>query len=200
MSVVIIDSGGANIGSVGYALERIGADYTFSAEKDEIQNAKWVILPGVGYAAKAMEWLARHDLIDVIRELTQPVLGICVGMQLLFEHLQEGDVAGLGIIKGEVKPFAKNPLSEHLSLPHMGWNAIKWTKPIKSMEHFDSDYFYFIHSYYTPISEYTLATCDYGTPFSAICKKDNFVGIQCHPEKSAQNGATFLKAFLDQTL
>ncbi len=189
MKIVIVNSGGANISSIGYALERLGVNTSFTDNTQQIRAADRVILPGVGAAKQAMQHLAERDLIDVILGLTQPVLGICLGMQLLYESSAEGHVKGLGIVPGQV---TRLPIQAGLTLPHMGWNTLRW------LDGRSRDYFYFLHSYSAPVNAATVATCCYGQIFTAVCRQDNFIGIQCHPEKSGVIGARFLKQFVEQ--
>ena len=195
MTLAIIDSGGANIGSVRFALQRLGAESVFTADPDVIQRANRVILPGVGAAAAAMAQLRQHDLVSCIRQLTQPVLGICLGMQLLFESSSEGDVDCLGLIPGRLERFQESP---GLRVPHMGWNhaAVERDDPLlKGLR--EEPWFYFVHSYYAPVSAATLASCHHGIPFSAMVQQGNFRGAQFHPERSADQGARILKNFLE---
>lgn len=195
MSLAIIDSGGANIASVRFALQRLGAESVFTADPLVIQRADRVILPGVGAAATAMRHLREHDLLDCIRNLTQPVLGICLGMQLLFESSEEGDVDCLGLIPGRLQHFPEAP---GLRVPHMGWNTAQSQRPDPLLKDLpDTPWFYFVHSYYVPVSDATIAATRHGVPFSAMVQRDNFRGAQFHPERSASAGAQVLKNFLE---
>lgn len=195
MTLAIIDSGGANIGSVRYALQRLGADSVFTADPDVIRSADRVILPGVGAAAAAMRQLREHGLVDCIRGLTQPVLGICLGMQLLFESSTEGNVDCLGIIPGTLRRF---PEREGLRVPHMGWNHTQAERDDPLLRDLEQEpWFYFVHSYYAPVNAATLATCDHGLRFSAMVQQGNFRGAQFHPERSARAGAKVLENFLE---
>lgn len=195
MTLAIIDSGGANIGSVRYALQRLGAESVFTADPDVIRRADRVILPGVGAAAAAMAQLRAHDLVACIRSLTQPVLGICLGMQLLFESSSEGDVDCLGLIPGRLERFRKAP---ELRVPHMGWNHADIVRPDPLLAGLDEEpWFYFVHSYYAPVGPATLASCEHGVAFSAMVQQGNFRGAQFHPERSAGQGARILKNFLE---
>ena len=195
MTLAIIDSGGANISSVMHALRRLGAEPVFTADADTIRSADRVILPGVGAAGAAMSRLRELDLIDCIRELQQPVLGICLGMQLLFENSKEDDVACLGIIPGTLE---KMQVSEGVRIPHMGWNTTTVVRDDELLNGLPQHpWFYFVHSYCAPIGESTLATCTHGEPFAAVVRKDNFYGAQFHPERSARHGARLLANFLE---
>jgi glutamine amidotransferase len=197
-NVAIIDSGGANIASVLFALERAGADAVLTADPDVISRSPRVILPGVGAAAEAMRTLAARDgLVASIRGLAQPVLGICLGMQLLFTHSEEGDADMLGILEADVRRFAETP---GVTIPHMGWNTV--SKTGAGADHplldgiADESYFYFVHSYRAPVGPYTIGTCDYAGAFTAICAQGNFMGCQFHPERSGAAGARLLENFL----
>ena len=164
--VVLVDSGGTNIGSVRYALERLGVLAELSADAARIRAATHVILPGVGAARPAMQQLHKLDLIDTLRALQQPVLGVCLGMQLLFESSEESDTECLGLLPGRVRHFA---MSTALRVPHMGWNRLQ-ARAENSLLHglHKNDYAYFVHSYAAPLGDYTLASCDYAGEFSAI--------------------------------
>lgn len=197
MTLAIIDSGGANISSVTHALKRLGATAVFTADAAVIRSAERVILPGVGAAGSAMSHLRKLGLCECIRELRQPVLGICLGMQLLYEHSNEDQVDCLGIIPGTLQRLSPQA---GLRVPHMGWNtsqsvAARADDPLLRGLPADA-WFYFLHSFYAPTSTHTLATCIHGDSFSAIVRKDNFYGVQFHPERSAQSGAKLLANFL----
>ncbi len=197
MSLAIIDSGGANIASVRFALQRLGVDPVFTADRAVIELADRVILPGVGAAGAAMEHLRNNGLVECIRNLSQPVLGICLGMQLLFESSEENDVECLGIIRGRVQHFST---TVGLRVPHMGWNTTHAERADPLLRGLDLEpWFYFVHSYYAPLSPATIATTRHGTVFSAMVQQDNFHGAQFHPERSAQPGARVLQNFLDLT-
>jgi len=195
MSLAIIDSGGANIASVRFALGRLGVESVFTDDPAVIRRADRVILPGVGAAAAAMRHLAAKNLVDCIRGLTQPVLGICLGMQLLYESSEEGDVDCLGLIPGRLRRF---PLTPGLRVPHMGWNvaAPRRDDPL-SAGLGEAPWFYFVHSYHAPISGDTLAACRHGVEFSAMVQRANFRGAQFHPERSARDGARVLRNFIE---
>ena len=196
--IAIIDSGGANIASVTFALERCGAAATLTTDAEMIASADKVILPGVGAAPVAMAQLQKAGLVDCIRGLTQPVLGICLGMQLLFERSEEGDTALLGLIPGTVGAFQPAP---GLSIPHMGWNRLLPTAGaaanplLKGID--DGAHVYFVHSYCAPVSGDTVAACRYGADFTALVAHGNFMGAQFHPERSGPIGARILQNFLE---
>ena len=192
--VVIIDSGGANIASLLFAFERLQANAVLSADAETIKNARRVLLPGVGAAKDAMQRLADAGLKDVIRSLTQPVLGICLGMQLLAEASEEEDTECLGIIPGtarRLQPAAGFPV------PNMGWCATHKTTDHPLLNDFDDgSYYYYVHSYALPISEFTLAAASHVDEFAAIVGYKNFVAAQFHPERSSAAGAKLLRNFL----
>lgn len=193
--IAIIKGCGNNIASIRYALQRLGQEAIITAQPDIIKNSSHVLLPGVGHAGFAMDQLNRNCLTEVIKNLTQPVLGICLGMQLLFNTSEEGNTAGLGIIPGIIKAFEKSP---NLTIPHMGWNILQWKTNSDLQKNLnEGDFFYFVHSFKAPITTYTIATCEYGENFSAIVKKDNFYGMQFHPERSGNIGEKILKNFFN---
>jgi len=192
--VVLIDAGGTNIGSVRYALQRLGVDAPLSSDADEIRAATHVILPGVGAAAPGMARLRETGLVDVVRGLAQPVLGVCLGMQLLFDHSEESDTTCLGLVPASLRLFAK---SDRLRVPHMGWNSLQVERSNPLLKGIDTGAFaYFVHSYAAPVGDYTLASCDYGGAFSAVVQRGNFYGAQFHPERSASVGARLLQNFI----
>ncbi len=193
--IAIIDSGGANIASVQFALERLGARSVLTRDAAEIAAADRVLLPGVGAAPVAMKALGDAQLIEPIRQLRQPVLGICLGMQLLFGRSFEGDTDLLGILDGACHAFTP---SEGRSVPHMGWNRLHPTTTHPLLAGLDDvSHVYFVHSYYVPVNDATIATCNYGQYFTAIAARDNFLGCQFHPERSGQVGARILQNFLE---
>ena len=200
MEAVIIDSGGANLASLQFALERLGAHARVSADPEQIAAAPRVILPGVGSAQDAMRRLRESSLAALLPALSQPVLGICLGMQLLFRHSEEGATDCLGILPGTVRRLQAAP---GRPVPHMGWNQIVPSRADPLLEGIvASDYVYFVHSYFVPgacTSALTLATADYGTAVAAVVRQGNFWGTQFHPERSAEAGARILQNFLSLT-
>ncbi len=195
MSVVLVDAGGTNIGSVRYALQRLGADAELTSEAAAIRAADKVILPGVGAAGPGMTRLRELGLVEVLRSLRQPVLGVCLGMQLLCTHSEEGDTACLCLIPASVRRFAEAP---GLRVPHMGWNEVSIRREHPLLAGLgEGEQAYFVHSYAVPVGDWTLATADYGGAFSAMVAHRNFHGMQFHPERSAGVGARLLKNFLD---
>jgi glutamine amidotransferase len=194
MSLAVVDSGGANISSVLHALRRLGAEPVFTADAATIRGADRVILPGVGAAGRAMEVLVGNGLVDVIRDLRQPVLGICLGMQLLFESSEEDDARLLGLIPARLRRLQESP---GLRVPHMGWNEIRNLRGDPLTASLDGKWLYFVHSYAAPVGDWTLSTCVHGQPFSAVVRHGNFRGAQFHPERSAGAGAELLRAFVE---
>lgn len=195
MSVVILDTGCANLSSVKWAIERLGYEPLVSRDPDVVLRADKLLLPGVGTARAAMGQLHERELVDLIKACTQPVLGICLGMQLLGSHSDEsGGVELLGIIDEPVPHMT----DVGLPLPHMGWNRVypkAGNHLFRGIE--DGAYFYFVHSYAMPVNPCTIAQCSYGEPFTAAVQKDNFYGVQFHPERSGAAGAQLLKNFLE---
>jgi glutamine amidotransferase len=192
--VVVVANGGANIASLQFALERLGIESVLSADPDRIRAASHVILPGVGAAADAMKRLRRDGLHELLPTLRQPVLGICLGMQLLFEASDEGRTECLGIIPGRAVRFDEAP---GRPVPHIGWNTLDVTRESALTTGLGSqDYAYFVHSYALPVSSATVASTAYGAPFTACVEWQNFYGAQFHPERSAAVGARVLQNFL----
>jgi glutamine amidotransferase len=192
--VTIIDGGGANIASLQFALQRLGAESELTADPDKILAAERVILPGVGAAADAMQKLRDAGLADLIPKLTQPLLGICLGMQLLFESSEEDEATCLGIIEGRAKLFTA---TDGRPVPHMGWNRIEKLRNSRLLDGIpDGAHFYFIHSFAIGVTSSTVACTDYGHPFTAIVRQGNFMGTQFHPERSGEHGARLLQNFL----
>lgn len=193
--LAIIDSGGANIASVLYAFERLGVTAELTVDPDTIRAADRILLPGVGAAKDAMQRLQDANLVDVIRNLKQPVLGICLGMQLLCDGSEEESVECLGIIPGTA---SKLSVADNYPVPNMGWCATQKTRAHELLDGIDDgSYFYYVHSYALPVSEQTLATASHSSEFSAVVGKDNFVAAQFHPERSSLNGADLLRNFLE---
>jgi imidazole glycerol-phosphate synthase subunit HisH len=193
--LAIVDSGGANIASVRFALERLGVRSELTADPAVIRAAERVILPGVGSAVEGMKRLQVRGLVDCVRGLTQPVLGVCLGMQLLFEDSAEGPTKTLGLIPGTV---ALLPGAPGITVPHMGWNTILTARTDGLLTGIGpDDRFYFVHSYAAPVNAFTVASCDHGTPFTAIVQRGNFSGVQFHPERSGAAGARLLKNFVE---
>lgn len=193
--VAIIDSGGANIASLLFALERLGFAARLTTDAAIIRRADRVILPGVGAAADAMQRLRDSGLVDVIRALQQPVLGICLGMQLLAEASEEEDVDCLGIIPGVARRL---PVAEGFPVPNMGWCPVTRVAATPLFDGIaDGSYFYFVHSYALPPTEYTLATAHHADAFSAVIGRNNFIAAQFHPERSSTDGARLLRNFLE---
>lgn len=195
MKIAVVKYNAGNIRSVDYALKRLGAEAVITADKEILQTADKVIFPGVGAADTTMEHLRESGLDRLIKDLRQPVLGICLGMQLMCRHSEEGDVDCFNIFDVDVKRFIPQRHTE--KVPHMGWNTIGNL----SSELFDGftkeEFVYFVHSYYVPLCESTTAETDYIHPFSAALHKGNFYATQFHPEKSGQTGEKILKSFLD---
>jgi glutamine amidotransferase len=195
-AVAIIDSGGANIASLRAALSRLGADSVVTTDHQIIKRATRVLLPGVGNAHSAMHKLRGVGLDQLIPTLEQPLLGICLGMQILFDHSEEGPANGLGVIPGRVGKLSAAP---GLPVPHMGWNQLAQTKPDPLLDGVSSlDYVYFVHGYAVPAGEWTVATTEYGGNFTAVARRDNFCGTQFHPERSGVVGARILANFLKE--
>lgn len=192
--VVIIGACGSNLASLRFALLRLGVDAPVTQDPARVLSATHVILPGVGAAAPAMQRLRETGLADVVPELAQPVLGICLGMQLLFAGSDEEQARCLGIIDAQVHRLPQSP---DLPVPEMGWNQlvpVASSPLLAGIEH--GAYAYFVHSYAAPPGEYTVATADYGGPFSAVVQQGNFYGTQFHPERSSRVGATILDNFI----
>ena len=195
--VLLIDAGGANIGSVRYALERLGVRARLSGEAAEIRRAPRVILPGVGAAGPAMARLRELGLVETIRALRQPVLGICLGMQLLYESSEEGDVDCLGLLPGRVRRLQGGP---GLRIPHMGWNRLRRRQPHPLTEGIpEGEHAYFVHSYAAPEGPECVAACEHGERFAAVVAQGHVAGAQFHPERSAAAGARLLANFLRAT-
>lgn len=195
MKVAVVKYNAGNIYSVDYGLKRLGVEAVITSDKETLMSADKVIFPGQGEAATTMEYLRARGMDKLIRDLRQPVLGICIGMQLMCHHSEEGDVDCLGIFDADVKRF--QPSRHEDKVPHMGWNTLKNVRS-KLFEGFDKEEFvYFVHSYYVPINEHTAAVTEYILPYSSALHKDNFYATQFHPEKSGAVGERILKNFLE---
>jgi len=195
---VIVDTGCANLSSVRFAVERLGFDVTITDDIELITKADKVIFPGVGSAKHAMENIKAKGLVNVLQGLTQPVLGFCLGMQLMTESSTEGgnseQVPCLNLIQTKVEPLK----AQGNRLPHMGWNTLTQVSEHPIFKGISiGDYFYFVHSFAAPVSEYTIASCEYGSAFSAAIAKDNFIGCQFHPERSSALGSKIIQNFLE---
>ena len=192
--VAIVDSIGSNLASLIFALNRIGSSFEITDEIDVLNKASHIILPGVGAAKNAMTKLKQRKLIDEISKLTKPTLGICLGMQIFMDASDEDDAKCLGIISNTCRPFENN---REYPVPHMGWNKVRFNRDsvlTKNLK--DDDYYYFVHSYYVPISSETIGVSSYPIEFSAVVQKDNFFGTQFHPEKSGLSGSKILQNFI----
>lgn len=192
--IAVIDVSGNNLSSLTNAIKGLGYEYKLTHKPQDLIEASHVILPGVGAAAVAMQALNNYQLVDVLRQLTQPMLGICLGMQLLLEHSEEGDVDCLNLIPGSA---VRLPFVEGHPVPHMGWSKLSWTKDSPLSQGLTAqDYVYFVHSYALLSDEYELAHCLYSKKFTAVVQYKNFYGMQFHPEKSAETGLKLLNNFL----
>ena len=195
MKVAVVKYNAGNIRSVDYALKRLGVEAVITADKEILQSADKVIFPGVGEAGTTMNHLKATGLDELIKNLRQPVFGICLGMQLMCRHSEEGEVDCLNIFDVDVKRFV--PQKHEDKVPHMGWNTIGKTNS-KLFEGFtEEEFVYFVHSFYVPVCDFTAAETDYIRPFSAALHKDNFYATQFHPEKSGKTGERILRNFLD---
>lgn len=193
--IAIIDYDAGNTMSVINAIKRLDADYLLTADPKKIVAADKVILPGVGHAAAAMEQLIKRKLADVIHSITQPFLGVCVGMQLMYDYSEEGNTPCLGIVEGSIVRFHEQ---EGMKIPHMGWNE-NWLKESLDgglLHGMEGEETYFVHSFYAPVSKDTVAICDYFYPFTSYVRKANFHGLQFHPEKSGLVGEKIIQNFL----
>ena len=191
MNVAIIDYDAGNVQSLKFALDKLGVNSILTKDRELISKSDKVIFPGQGAAKNAMNKLHINDLVDLIPKLKQPVLGICLGMQLLFEKTEEGNVNGLGIIKGYVKKF-----SEKVKVPQMGWNTLENLESKLFNNINEGEYMYLVHSYYVPIVPETIGVSEYDLKYSVAVKKNNFYGVQFHPEKSSFSGNKLLNNFL----
>lgn len=195
MSIVIIKYNAGNVFSVEAAVKRLGSEVTVTDDKELIRTADKVIFPGVGEASTTMKHLKSTGFDSFIKSLQQPVLGICLGMQLMCRYSEEGDADCLGIFDTDVKRFESVKKEE--KIPHMGWNTITGVKEPLFTNELENEYAYFVHSYYVPLNKHTIATTDYIQPFSAALNKDNFYATQFHPEKSGSAGEKILSNFLN---
>lgn len=194
MRVALIDAGGANLGSVRYALERLGIVPDMVRDADRLSRADRIILPGVGAAAPAMAALRAQGLDDALRAASVPVLGICLGMQLLYDVSEEGDTACLGLVPGRVRRLSPSP---GVRIPHMGWNALAEVAATPLLDGIgDGDSVYFVHGYAAPVTEDTVAVARHGDAFCAIVRRGLYCGAQFHPERSAGTGARLLENFI----
>lgn len=197
MKIVIIKYNAGNIESVSNALLRLGVQAEITGDHEKIRAADKVIFPGVGEASTTMAYLHKEKLSELIPTLKQPVLGICLGLQLMCSHSEEGDTTCLGIFDEPVKRFVPEPGNEFITkVPHMGWNAINNLNSKLFDARLEQQYVYFVHSYYASVGEHTAATCNYIVPFSAALHRNNFYATQFHPEKSGPVGSTILENFL----
>ena len=192
MKIAIIDYGAGNIQSIKFALKRFGYNAILTDSETEIRIADKVIFPGVGEASSAMAKLKASSLDKVIPSLKQPVLGICLGMQLLCNYSEEGNSKGLGVFEVDVVRFSKN-----VKVPQIGWNQISNLKSSLFKNVTENEFMYLVHSYYAPLCEEAIATSEYGIQYTSALKKDNFYGVQFHPEKSSTAGEQILKNFLE---
>lgn len=192
--VALIDAGGANLGSVRYALERLGVTARIVRDADGLRDAERVILPGVGAAPQAMGLLRERGLDDALRTLQAPLLGVCLGMQLLFDASEEGDVTCLGLLPGRVRKLQAVPGTR---VPHMGWNTLRTTREAALLEGIPTGaQVYFVHGYAAPAGDDCIATCEHGPGFAAVVQRGHICGMQFHPERSAKVGARLLANFL----
>jgi glutamine amidotransferase len=192
MKIGIIDYNAGNVQSVQFALQRLGYTSQLLANPDELNSCDKLVFPGVGHAKPAMERLQERNLDQFIRGYKKPLLGICLGMQLLCEHTEEGNINCIGVFDVPVKLFVSNKLK----IPHVGWNSLHHLKGKIFTQEYDNARVYFVHSYYVPTNKYTVATCNYGEDFCAALEYDNFFGMQFHPEKSGEAGEKLLHKFL----
>ena len=192
MKIVIINYGAGNIQSIKFAIQRLGYEAVLSDNAEEIRNADKVIFPGVGEASSAMEKLKSTGLDIIIPTLKQPVLGICLGMQLMCKYCEEGDTKGLGIFDCDVVKFDNN-----VKVPQIGWNQIENLKSDLFKGINENEYMYLVHSFYVPLNDEAIATTEYGIKYASALQEKNFYGVQFHPEKSSNAGALILKNFLE---
>ena len=189
MIIGIIDCGGANLNSIYYSFKRLGINTVISSSKDELSDLDAYVLPGVGSANAVMQCLKDNSLIDFIKNITKPVLGICIGMQIMYEYSEEGDTQCLGIINGKIKKFKSE---KNLTVPQMGWNKLVCHDDLKSL----NGHYYYANSFYTDSTDSAMGYTEYGVNYTSLVKKNNFIGCQFHPEKSSVSGEKFLQYFL----
>ena len=192
MNLKIVDYGAGNIKSIQFAFQRLGCEAVLSNKPEEIIKADKVIFPGVGEASSAMEKLKESGLDILIPQLKQPVLGICLGMQLMCQHTEEGNISGLGIFNTQVKRF-----SNTVKVPQMGWNTVSNLKSPLFKHINEGDYMYLVHSYYAEYCSEAISITDYGLEYASALENDNFFGVQFHPEKSGTSGEQLLQNFLN---
>jgi glutamine amidotransferase len=197
MRTAVIKYNAGNTQSVLFALERIGVNAIVTDDPELIKSSEKVIFPGVGEASSAMSYLRKRGLDELILSLTQPVLGICLGMQLMCKYSEEGDTTCLGIFDTDVKLFNSSAFAEVIKVPHMGWNTVTNLHSDLYKGIAEKEYMYFVHSYYVPCAEHTIATAHYGLSYSASLKNNNFYATQFHPEKSGEAGQLLLKNFIN---
>ena len=191
--IAIINYEAGNLASVSNAFKRLDEPYIISDKKEELDKADGIIFPGVGHAQPAMKSLKKNELDEWLKTTKKPVLGICLGMQLFYESSEEGESEGLGIIPGRLKKFD----SSKAKVPHMGWNTFQNISTHPLMNSLNNEqFFYYVHSFFAPLNTFTVATCDYIQPFTSVVCKDNFWGVQFHPEKSGKVGSLLLQNFL----
>jgi len=191
--IAIINYEAGNLASVSNALKRLDEEHIITDKQDELNQADGIIFPGVGHAEPAMKSLQKNGLDTWLKQTEKPVLGICLGMQLFFESSEEGDSKGLGVIPGHLKKFD----SSKAKVPHMGWNTFQNVSDHPIADNLSkNEYFYYVHSFYAPVNDFTVSSCHYIEDFSAIVARDNFIGVQFHPEKSGKVGSLLLQNFL----
>lgn len=191
--IAIINYEAGNLASVSNALKRLDAPHIITERHRELDKADGIIFPGVGHAQPAMESLQKNGLDTWLKQTEKPVLGICLGMQLLYEYSEEGDAEGLGVIPGKLKKFD----STHHKVPHMGWNTFSEVSSHPLLKNFTTEeYFYYVHSYYAPVNKFTTASCNYINEFTSVVCRNNYMGVQFHPEKSGPAGSSLLQNFL----
>jgi len=197
--ITIIDYNAGNLASVKYALNRLGFEYEITNDKEKVKEAKKIIFPGVGHAKDAMDNLFKLDLVEILQNIKVPFLGICLGMQIMFDMSEEGSVGCLGILPGKIKKFQNLDISKNNKIPHMGWNNIEIVRESVLFKGIaNNSYFYFVHSYYASIDNYTLVKTNYINDFSVAFNYKNFYGVQFHPEKSGDIGEKILENFVKE--